>query len=79
MESWSPLEAFAGNQSVFKKESPSPVEVEPGDLFLLKYGKRKKKQSITGKEIEKEMESQQERRLGEIAYFPFLGFLPADD
>ncbi|KAG5598390.1 hypothetical protein H5410_029760 [Solanum commersonii] len=38
---------------VFKKESPSPVEVEPGDLFLLKYGKRKKKQSITGKEIEK--------------------------
>lgn len=26
-----------------------------------------------------EMESQQERRLGEIAYFPFLGFLPADD
>ena len=39
--------------TVFKKESPSPVEVEPGDLFLLKYGKRKKKQSITGKEIEK--------------------------
>lgn len=34
----------------FKKESPSPVEVEPGDLFLLKYGKRKKKQSTTGKE-----------------------------
>lgn len=36
--------------TVFKKESPSPVEVEPGDLFLLKYGKRKKNQSTTGKE-----------------------------
>ncbi|CAK7324925.1 unnamed protein product [Dovyalis caffra] len=30
------------------KESPSPVEVEPGDLLLLKYGK--KNQSTTGKE-----------------------------
>uniref|UniRef100_M1BUN2 Uncharacterized protein n=1 Tax=Solanum tuberosum TaxID=4113 RepID=M1BUN2_SOLTU len=39
--------------TVFKKESPSPVEVEPGDLYLLKYGKRKKKQPNTGKEIEK--------------------------
>ncbi|KAL3365109.1 hypothetical protein AABB24_010321 [Solanum stoloniferum] len=39
--------------TVFKKESPSPVEVEPGDLYLLKYGKRKKKQPITGNEIEK--------------------------
>lgn len=36
--------------TVFKKESPSPVEVEPGDLFLLKYGRRKKNQSTTGKE-----------------------------
>lgn len=65
--------------TVFKKESPSPVEVEPGDLLLLKYGIRKKNQSTTGKEGQEGGSSRQIREQGKSTYgkesVPKLSFL----